>query len=104
MLANVTERFVLGNSGKLLINPSETNSSEAQKLIIGFRKSLNHLLHYITWRLDHKKVETCTILIPKGNSYCRHKSSARGTRFKVSSEGISTEIEKVIRSPIQVQT
>ena len=47
-----------------------------------------------------KKIENCTILIPKGNSYCRRKSSARGPRFKVSSE----EIDIPQRSPIQVQT
>ena len=51
-----------------------------------------------------KKKENCTILIPKGNSYCRHKSSARGPRFKVSSEGPSAEIDILQRSPIQVQT
>ena len=50
------------------------------------------------------KNENCTILIPKGNSYCRHKSSARGPRFKVSSEGLSAEIDIPQRSPIQVQT
>ena len=32
------------------------------------------------------KIEKCTISIPKGNSYCRRKSSARWPRFKVSSE------------------
>ena len=35
------------------------------------------------------KNENCTILIPKGNSYCLRESSARGPRFKVSSEGLS---------------
>ena len=30
--------------------------------------------------------EICTILIPEGNSYCRRERSARGPRFKVSSE------------------
>ena len=39
-----------------------------------------------------KKNENCIALIPKGNSYCRRKSSARGLRFKVSSEGLSAEI------------
>ena len=48
--------------------------------------------------------ENCTILIPKGNTYCRHKSSARGPRFKVSSEGLSAEIDILQQSPIQVQT
>ena len=43
-------------------------------------------------------------LIPKGNSYCRRKSSARGPRFKVSSEGLSAEFDIPLRSPIQVQT
>ena len=51
-----------------------------------------------------KKNEKCTILIPKGNSYYRYKSSARGPRFKVSLEGISVEIDILIWSPIQVQT
>ena len=48
--------------------------------------------------------ENCTILIPKGNSYCRRKSSARGPRLKVSSKGLSAEIDTPIQSPIQVQT
>ena len=30
-------------------------------------------------------MKKCTIVIPKRNSYCRHKSSARGPWFKVSS-------------------
>ena len=34
----------------------------------------------------------------------RMKSSARGPRFKVSSDGLSTEIEVLIRSPIQEVT
>ena len=55
---------------------------------------------YWNWKL--KKIEYCTILIPKGNSYCRHKSSARGPRFKVSSEGLSAKIGIPIWSPIQV--
>ena len=54
--------------------------------------------------LKKKKNENCTILIPKGNSYCRRKSSARGPWFKVSSEGLSAEIDIPQRSPIQVQT
>ena len=37
---------------------------------------------------DIKKIENCTILIRKGNSYCRRKSSARGPWFKVSFEGL----------------
>ena len=48
--------------------------------------------------------ENCTILIPKGNSYCRRKSSAREPRFKVSSKGLSAEIDIPLWSPIQVQT
>ena len=48
--------------------------------------------------------ENCTILIPEGNSYCRRKSSARGPRFKVSSEGLSAEIDIPQQSSIQVQT
>ena len=32
--------------------------------------------------------ENCTISIPKVNSCCRRKSSARGPRFKVSSQGL----------------
>ena len=53
---------------------------------------------------NEKKNENCTILIPKRNSYCCRKSSARGPRFKVSSEGLSAEIDIPQRSPIQVQT
>ena len=53
---------------------------------------------------EMKMDENCFILIPKGNSYCRRKSSARGPRFKVSSEGLSAEIDIPLRSPIQVQT
>ena len=56
---------------------------------------------------NEKKNENCTILIPKGNSYCRRTSSARGPRFKVSSEdaeGLSVEIDIPQWSPIQVQT
>ena len=37
--------------------------------------------------------ENFTILIPKGYSYCRRKSSVGGPRFKVSSEGLSAEID-----------
>ena len=37
-------------------------------------------------------LENCTILTPKGNSYCRRKSSARGPWFKVSFEGLSAEM------------
>ena len=51
-----------------------------------------------------KNLKNSTILIPKGNWHCRRKSSARGPKFKVSSEGLSTEIDILIRSPIQVQT
>ena len=54
--------------------------------------------------VEKKKNEKCTIFVPKGNSYCRRKSSARGLWFKVSSEGQSTEIDILIRSPIEVQT
>ena len=54
--------------------------------------------------LKKKKIENCTILIPKGNSYCRCERSARGPRFKVSSEGLSAEIDIPQRSPIKVQT
>ena len=43
-------------------------------------------------------------LITKRNSYCRRKSSARGPRFKVPSEELSTEIDILIRLPIQEQT
>ena len=50
------------------------------------------------------KIENCTILIPKGNSYCRRKSRARGPQFKVSPEGLSAEIDIPLRSPIHEQT
>ena len=49
------------------------------------------------------KMENCTISTPKGNSYCRRKSSAGGHRFKVSSERLSTEIDIIIRSPIKAR-
>ena len=52
--------------------------------------------------LKMKKIENCTILNPKGNSYCRRKNSARGPRFKV--EELLTEIDMLIQSHIQVQT
>ena len=61
----------------------------------------------VLWRFHLKilkKIENCTMLIPKGNSYCHRKSSARGPRFKVSSEGLSAEIDIPLQSPIQVQT
>ena len=57
----------------------------------------------ITFKIEEDE-EDCTLLIPRGNSYCRRKSSARGPRFKVSSEGLSAEIDIPLRSPIQVQT
>ena len=59
-----------------------------------------NILAFENWK---KKIENCTILIPKGNSYCRLKSSARGLRCKVSSEGLSAEIDIPLQSPIQVQ-
>ena len=40
------------------------------------------------------EIENCTILIPKGNSYCRRKSSARGPQFKVSSKGLGLDTIK----------
>ena len=55
----------------------------------------------VSWK--KMKIENCTILIPKGNSCCRRKSSARGLRFEVSSEGLSTEMDILIWSPNQVQ-
>ena len=60
--------------------------------------------HWKLFQQKKMKNENCTILIPKRNSYCRRKSSARGPRFKVSSEGLSAEIDISQRSPIQVQT
>ena len=68
---------------------------------IDFPSDIGHTLENSQTR-DYP--ENCTILIPKGNSYCRHKSSARGPRVKVSSEGLSAEIDIPLRSPIQVQT
>ena len=75
-----------------------------------FRK-FNSILQKPQWDRDfmfsiQKKYdnENCTILIPKRNSYCRRKSSTRGPRFKVSSDGLSTEMDTLIWSPIQVQT
>ena len=54
--------------------------------------------------LKIEKHENCTIIIRKGNSYFRRKSSIRGPRFKVSSEGLSTEINILIFPPIQAKT
>ena len=49
---------------------------------------------FLSWKWRWKwKNGNCTILIPKGNSYCRRKSSSRGPWFKVSSEGLSAEID-----------
>ena len=48
--------------------------------------------------------ENYILFIQNGNSYCSRKSSARGTRYKVSSEGLTAEIDILIRSLIQVQT
>ena len=45
-------------------------------------------------------IMNCTIL----KSYCSRKSSARRPRVKVSSEGLSTEIDILIRSTIHVLT
>ena len=39
-------------------------------------------ISYFSCMKNENKNENCTILIPKGNSYCRRKSSARGPRFK----------------------
>ena len=50
------------------------------------------------------EIKNCTISIPKGNSYCRRKCSARGPRFKVSYKLLSAEIDILLRSPIQVPT
>ena len=56
-----------------------------------FAENLNYVImsqtELVTNRLEKKK-ENCTIIITKGNSNCRHKSSARGPPFKVSSEGL----------------
>ena len=52
----------------------------------------------------HSENKNCTILIHKGNLYCRRKISARGPRFKVSSEGLLAEIGIPLQSPIQVET
>ena len=60
-----------------------------------------YLLENTIWK---KKFKNCTILIPKGNSCCRRKSSGRGPQFKISTEGLSAEIDILIRSPIQVKT
>ena len=50
------------------------------------------------------KIENCSLLIPKGNSYCCRKSSATGLRVKVSYKGLSAEIDILLHSPIHVQT
>ena len=58
-------------------------------------------LHGLKFKIE-KKDENCTILIPKGNSFYRNKSSSRGPQFKVSSEGLSTEMYILIQSPIKI--
>ena len=69
-----------------------------------YQIKLNVLESVTNKTLKIMKIENCTMLIPMGNSYCRCKSSARGPRFKVSSEGLSTEKNILIRSPIKVLT
>ena len=65
------------------------------------------LIHPNHWKIEKKKKkkknENCTLLIPKGNSYCRRKSSARGPRFKVSFEDDSP-IRKSMNQNIQQLT
>ena len=45
--------------------------------------------------------ENCTMLIPKGNSYCHPKRSTRGPWFQVSFKRLSPEIDLLIGSPFQ---
>ena len=68
---------------------------------IGSQNTVKHLIHASRWsvssieavplhfiQLYMGKRKNCTISILEGNSYCHRKSSARGFRFKVSSEGL----------------
>ena len=59
-------------------------------------------IHIIYFFINHMYIDirgngngNCTISIPKGNLYCRHKSCTRGPRFKVSSV-LSTKIDILI--------
>ena len=48
-------------------------------------------------KLVKKEKENCTVLTRKKKSHCRRKSSARGSKSKVSSESLSPEIDILIR-------
>ena len=70
--------------------------------------SVQHLLPLVILfgkikKRKEKLNENCTLLISKGNSYCRHKSTARDPWFKVSFEGLSREIDILIQSSIKIQ-
>ena len=64
--------------------------------VVGFRVST--ILINSKQRTE-KKIEMCTILIPRGNLYCRQVP-----RFIAQPKGLSPEINMLIRSPIQVLT
>ena len=64
--------------------------------------SSSHIAARYSLFMSENENENGTKLILKGNSYRRRKSIARGPRSKVSSEGLSTEIDILLRSPIQV--
>ena len=66
--------------------------------------SLSSSSSFFSFSVSHLKIENYTILIPKGNSYCRRKSSAREPQFKVSSGGLSRESDILIRLLIKVST
>ena len=55
--------------------------------VVGIRPMTNELTGY-----NDENIKIKIIFIPKGNSYCCRKSSARGPRFKVSSERQSAEL------------
>ena len=66
--------------------------------------SHNQIILFLLLTLKIWTFEKCTTLLPKGNSYCCRKSNVRGPRFKIASEGLSTEIDILVQSTIQVPT
>ena len=56
-----------------------------------------------SWKWKKKKKENCTILI-KAKIILSPQEQCQGLRFRVSSQGLSTEIDIIIWSPIQVLT
>ena len=49
-------------------------------------------------------MKNCTVLNTRGKSILSPLEKCQGPQFKVSSEGLSSEIDIIIQSPIQTQT